>query len=215
MRTQGVGRYPSASLAPQPRDKQLRAVHSVESLSFPPPQVSLLPANITCVNPHSVQPPLHLGIKLDPVKLLPPAHVLAATISNKTVWFWTPGCISNLGKCDLLVVSFSSRDLQLQVQSFRNPFPLFSSLGFQTSNFFKQSLHFCFFFSWVLGIIFQGKMEKDQLYHVQILSSIFFSSKKNSFIISLNIKCHGSSKIQTVQKRVRKKQLKSYYLKPH
>lgn len=68
----------------------MEAVHSVESLSFLTPQVRLLPTNITCISPHSVQPPLYLGIKLDLVKLLPPACVLISTISNKTFWFWTP-----------------------------------------------------------------------------------------------------------------------------
>ena len=45
------------------------------------------PTNTTCVSPRSVHPPLRLGIKLDPVKLPPPACAVASTLSNQTFWF--------------------------------------------------------------------------------------------------------------------------------
>lgn len=47
------------------------------------------PYKYHCVYPHSIQPPLTPGIRLDPVKLLPPACALIAIISNKTFLFWT------------------------------------------------------------------------------------------------------------------------------
>lgn len=101
-----------------PSLKQQAAVGLVPMWSLLPVTTGqLLPTNVTRMRPHSIQPPLLLGLKLDPAKLLAPARALTATTSNKIFWIWSPGCISHLGKCDLLVVCFFPQDLWLQVIS--------------------------------------------------------------------------------------------------
>lgn len=123
---------------------------------------------------------------------IPRSMLLVPIILNKGFRFWIPGCISHLGKCCspgfmslfyfsswVFPVSACLLPLLFLLQFLKNSFYwLESENKLQISS--KRSLHFCFFFSLLLGGNFPGEDgERLSLPH----SNNFFLQKQNVFKI--------------------------------
>lgn len=154
-----------------------------------PPATSgqMLPANVTAqVLPQSSSS-ASWG-PAGPCAALPPAHVLMATISKKT-----PGCISHLGKCDLLIVFSVVFFPRSAAASDFYPLPLIllvqPGLGFR--HLISSNIKFAFLFLLLLGARdnFPEQVgERLTLPCSHLKFYFFFLQKENHFIISLNIK---------------------------
>lgn len=106
-----------------------------------------------CKSSFNLQPPLYLKIKLDLVQFLPPACV-HLSIQTKHFGFETMVYFSSwktlfATRCFFIFIFSFSSDLWLCLlstssctpgQSFKDSFHSFSSLGYHTSNFFKDSV---------------------------------------------------------------------------